>query len=267
MNLTLAADRVDFAYAPGAIVLRDVSTTVRTGTVTGIIGPNGAGKSTLLQVLCGLLAPDHGNVTLDGHPLGAISPRERARIIAFMPQSVQPAYSLTVREVVELGRFPHLGPFGALGEGDHAIVQQCLHQTETDTFAERDFLSLSGGERQRVVLASVLAQEPRILLLDEPTSALDLPHETAFFLQLRQLAARELGVAIVTHDINMAAQFCDRLVLLGRDHSLVRQGTPEDVLKETYLTEAYGSPLVVGAHPLSGTPFVFAPLPGEDRLP
>jgi iron complex transport system ATP-binding protein len=261
MKHSLAADRLNFSYAPGAPVLADVSTVLETGAVAGIIGPNGAGKSTLLQLLCGLLTPESGLVTLDGRPLDAYTARERAKIIAYMPQSVQPTFSLSVREVVALGRYPHLGPFGALGAPDHAIVRDCLAQTETEAFADRDFLSLSGGERQRVVLASVLAQEPRLLLLDEPTSALDLTHESAFFVQLRELAARELGIVVVTHDINMAAQFCDQLLLLGQDHSLVKQGTPTEVLTAEHLSAAYGSPLAVTAHPVYGTPFVTVPLP------
>ncbi len=265
MKHSLAADRLSFSYAPGAPVLAEVSAVLESGVVAGIIGPNGAGKSTLLQLLCGLLAPDGGAVSLDGKPLATFTPRERARIIAYMPQSVQPTFSLSVREVVALGRYPHLGPFGALGEPDRAIVDACLARTETESFADRDFLSLSGGERQRVILASVLAQEPRILLLDEPTSALDLPHETAFFLQLRQLAAQDLGVIVVTHDINMAAQFCDRLLLLGRDHTLVMQGAPEEVLTAANLSAAYGSSLEVCAHPVTGTPFVTAPMDSGAR--
>ena len=265
MKHSLAADRLYFSYAPGAPVLAEISAVLESGTVAGIIGPNGAGKSTFLQVLCGLLAPEGGSVSLDGRPLATFTPRERARIIAYMPQSVQPTFSLSVREVVALGRYPHLGPFGALGEPDHAIVAACLAQTEAESFAERDFLSLSGGERQRVILASVLAQEPRILLLDEPTSALDLPHETAFFKQLRKLAAQDLGVIVVTHDINMAAQFCDRLLLLGQEHTLVKQGTPEEVLTSANLSEAYGSPLAVCAHPVTGTPFVTVPLDSGAR--
>jgi iron complex transport system ATP-binding protein len=251
---------LSFLYTPGVPVLRDVSASVRSGVVTGIIGPNGAGKSTLLQLLCGLLRPGGGQVTMDGKPLAAHSDRARARLVAYMPQSVSPAFSLSVADVVALGRFPHLGAFGVLGDGDHAIVQACLAQTETAYLAERDYLSLSGGERQRVLLASVLAQEPRILLLDEPTSALDLPHEVAFFRQLRALAAQDLGVVVITHDINMAAQFCDELLLLGKDHTLVCQGDVDTVLTEAGLAKAYGSSLSVGRHPETGTPFVTVPV-------
>lgn len=260
MSHVLAADRVSFGYAPGSPVLMDVSVELRGGEVAGIIGPNGAGKSTLLQLLCGLLNPDEGAVLLDGRPLSEFSARARARLVGYMPQSVQPAFSLSVREVVALGRYPHLGPFGILGPPDHAVVAACLEQTETAALADRDFLSLSGGERQRAVLASVLAQEPRLLLLDEPMSALDLPHEVAFFRQLRDLAAGGLGVVVVTHDINLAAQFCDRLLLIGQDHTLAAAGAPRDVLTAELLTQAYGSPLAVGSHPESGGPFVTVPV-------
>lgn len=256
------AEGLAYSYTSGQRVLDEVSTHVATGDVTGIIGPNGAGKSTLLQLLCGLLSPESGNVFLNKSPLDQYTDRERARCVAYMPQSVSPAFSLTVREVVALGRFPHLGPFGSLGAPDHEIVQDCLAQTGTSHLATRDFLSLSGGERQRVLLASVLAQEPQLLLLDEPTSSLDLPHEAAFFRQLRTLSGRGLGIVIVTHDINMAAQFCDRLVLLGKDHRLVKQGGPSEVLQADILTDAYGSPLLVGVHPQTGGPFVTAPVGG-----
>jgi len=260
MKHSITAEGLSFSYTPGAPVVAGVTATLPAGEITGIIGPNGAGKSTLLQLFCGLLEPDAGTVALDGRPLGAYSARARARIVGYMPQSVQPTFSLSVRDVVALGRYPHLGPLGTLGAPDYAIIDHCLAQTETEPLADRDFLSLSGGERQRVVLASVLAQEARLLLLDEPTSALDLPHEVAFFRQLRELAARELGIVVITHDINMAAQFCDRLLLIGCGHTLVAEGPPAAVLTEAALTEAYGSALAVGTHPMTGAPFVTVPV-------
>lgn len=259
MKHSITAHGLSFSYTPENPVISDLSATLDSGQVTGIIGPNGAGKSTLLQLLCGLLSPDAGRVALDGRPLASYSARERARLVGYMPQSVQPTFSLSVRDVVALGRYPHLGPLGTLGAPDFAIVTRSLAQTETEALADRDFLSLSGGERQRVVLASVLAQEARLLLLDEPTSALDLPHEVAFFRQLRELTAEALGIVVVTHDINMAAQFCDRLLLLGANHTLVAEGAPAAVLTETALSTAYGSPLSVGIHPVTGAPFVSVP--------
>lgn len=259
MKHSITAHRLTFAYSADTPVLNGVSADLSTGSVSGIIGPNGAGKSTLLQLFCGLLLPSEGEVLLNGRPLSSFRARERARLVGYMPQSVQPTFSLAVRDVVALGRFPHLGPFGVLGEPDHRVVHECLERTETLHLVERDFLSLSGGERQRVILASVLAQEPRLLLLDEPTSALDLPHEVAFFRQLRGLACAEFGVVVVTHDINMAAQYCDHLLLLGQDHSLVAAGSPAEVLTPFHLNAAYGVPLAVGAHPETGSPFVTVP--------
>jgi iron complex transport system ATP-binding protein len=260
MKHVIEAEGLSYSYTPEVAVLQEISATLHSGVVTGVIGPNGAGKSTLLQLLCGLLSPDVGQITMDGKCLSSLGDRERARLVAYMPQSVNPAFSLSVFEVVALGRYPHLGPFGVLGEPDREIVHRCLSQTETEALATRDFLSLSGGERQRVVLASVLAQEPRILLLDEPTSALDLPHEVAFFRRLRELAAAGLGVVVITHDINMAAQFCDHLLLLGESHTLICQGAPADVLTETFLQQAYGSVLSVGQNPDTGSPFVTVPV-------
>jgi iron complex transport system ATP-binding protein len=259
MKHTLEARGVCYAYTPETTVLQDISTTLSSGRVTGIIGPNGAGKSTLLQLLCGLLSPTAGHVVLDGVPVGSLKDRQRAQLLGFMPQAVHPAFSLTVNEVVGLGRYPHLGPLGVLGPPDHDVVSRCLAQTETTDLATRDFLSLSGGERQRVLLASVLAQEPRILLLDEPTSSLDLPHAAAFFRQLRELTDAGLGVIVVTHDINMAAAHCDELVLLGESHTVIGQGDAAAVLRDDLLTEAYGSPLVVGVHPETGGAFVTVP--------
>ncbi len=262
MKHSIEVADLSFAYTPESPVLRHISAAIHSGTVTGIIGPNGAGKSTLLQLCCGLLTPDRGQVSLDGRPLASYTTLERATLVAYMPQSVNPAFSLKVNDVVALGRFPHVGPLGTLSTHDRDVVQSCLDQTESSELAHRDFLSLSGGERQRVMLASVLAQEPHLLLLDEPTSALDLPHEVAFFRQLRNLVQRDLGIVVVTHDINMAAQFCDTIMLLGRHHDLVGQGDPESILTERDLTEAYGSPLMVSEHPQTGSPFVTVPMEG-----
>src|SRR5690606_15515006 len=158
-----------------------ITLAIEGGQLVGIVGPNGAGKSTLLRVLSGLLRPRSGRVFLDDRPLSDLSNIERARTIAFLPQNVQPAFSLTSAEVVCLGRFPHLGAFGGWTAHDREIADRCLRQTETWDLRDRDFMTLSGGERQRVLMASVLAQEPDLLLLDEPTSALDIHHQIEIF--------------------------------------------------------------------------------------
>lgn len=252
----LQAESVSFAYEKEQPVLRAVNATVPAGLLTGIVGPNGCGKSTLLRLLCGLLRPQSGRVLMDGAELSRLSGRARARRLAFLPQAVNPAFAMTVFEVVCLGRYPHAGPFGGLGPKDFEVARRCLRDTETEHLRARDFLSLSGGERQRVLLASILAQEPDVLLLDEPTSALDIHHEAEVFSLLRQLAAQGYGVGVVTHDLNAAAQFCGRILLMGVSHVVVASGAPEEVFREEALCAAYGAAIRVGRHPFVDAPFV-----------
>ena len=191
--------------------------------------------------------------------------RERARTLGFLPQTVTPAFALTVFEVVCLGRYPHLGALGAPGPHDREVARRCMHDTETDHLAARDFMTLSGGERQRVLLASILAQEPNLLLLDEPTSALDVHHQVEIFALLRILAGRGYGIGVVTHDLNMAARFCDRLVLLSMEEGLLAHGRPAEVLTEPLLSKAYDARIRVCDHPITGTPLITAetPLDGD----
>ncbi len=258
MTHLLEARSVSHTYAADTPALRNVCAPVRSGALYGIVGPNGSGKSTLLRVLCGLLHPNEGEVIIDGQPLRRFGARERARLIAYLPQAVNPAFSLTVFEVACLGRFPHAGFMGALGAADFEVARRCLRDTETESLRDRDFLTLSGGERQRVLLASILAQEPQLILLDEPTSSLDIHHEVEVFDLLRRLAERGYGVCVVTHDLNMAAQYCHELVLLGLDHAVAASGPPAAVLSEATLSAAYGASIRVGTHPFAGTPFVSA---------
>ncbi len=258
MSHTLEANAISYAYEAGSDVLRAVNLSVHGGKITGLVGPNGSGKSTLLRLLCGLLRPQQGSVMLDGRPLAAFSGKERARMIAFLPQSVNPAFSLSVFEVVCLGRYPYTGVLGALRGQDLEVARRCLRDTGTEELHSRDFMSLSGGERQRVLLASILAQEPRLLLLDEPTSALDIHHEAEVFELLRRLAHQGYGIAVVTHDLNLAAQYCGALILLSQDHTVLASGSPGQVLTEDKLSAAYGAVIRVGTHPFAGTPLVAA---------
>ena len=264
MTCVLQAKAISFGYEDGADVLRGVDATIRGGALSAIVGPNGSGKSTLLRMLCALLRPREGAVTLDGRALSAVSGRVRARTIAFLPQSVNPAFSLSAFEVVCLGRYPHTGALGSLRAGDLEVARRCLCDTETEDLAHRDFMSLSGGERQRVLLASILAQEPDILLLDEPTSALDIHHETEVFDLLKRLKDEGYGIAVVTHDLNLAAQYCDELVLISSGHAVQASGAPDAVLTSEQLTHAYGATIAVGVHPFTGTPFAAA-RPGPAR--
>jgi iron complex transport system ATP-binding protein len=258
MSRTLAAEAVTFAYEREVPVLRGVHARVIAGRVTGIVGPNGCGKSTLLRLLSGLLRPDAGSITLDGQPLSALPARKRAQLIGFLPQAVDPIFSLTAFEVVCLGRYPHLGGLAPLSKHDHDVVRRCMGETASEAFAKRAFSELSGGERQRVLLAGILAQEAELLLLDEPTAALDIHHEAEVFALLARLARDGYGVGVVTHDLNLAGTHCDELVLISGNHDVVASGPPAEVLQGSLLTAAYGAPIRVGLNPLTGGPLVAA---------
>jgi len=268
MTANLKAESVSFAYEPGRPVFNCVDASVAGGETVGLVGPNGSGKSTLLRVMCGLLRPQHGAVSLNGKPLSAYAGRDRARRVAFLPQAVNPAFALNVFEVVCLGRYPHMGAFGALGPRDKEAAERCMAGTEVEHLRGRDFLTLSGGERQRVLLASILAQEPEILLLDEPTSALDIHHQIEIFSLLGRLAHNRpggYGILVVTHDLNLAARFCDRILLLGLDQSMLAEGPHDAVLTEPLLSRAYGAPIRVSRHPETGAPLVWAEAPREEE--
>jgi len=251
----LAVQNCRFRYRSGRFSLRDVSLDVPAGAVTGIIGPNGSGKSTLLRLMCGLLRPESGQVLLDGSPLGGLGRRERARKVAFLPQSSDTSFRFTARQVVAMGRYPYLGPFGFLSRRDIEAVEAALAAADVAALAGRCFSTLSGGERQRVLLAGILAQEPKVMLLDEPTAALDIHHAVELLGLLRGLSRAGIGVVTVTHDLNDAGRFCDRLVLLS-DGAVARSGAPEEVMDAVLLSEVYGADVKVGRNPLTGTPLV-----------
>lgn len=251
----LVAESVTYAYPDGTQALQEVSVQVPYGRLLGIVGPNGSGKSTLLRVLAGLFRPQSGTVFLDGRPLRAFGRHELARQIGFLPQSVLSTFPFSVREVVALGRYPHLGTFGFLGKGDVEVVERCLEVIECTELADRPFSALSGGERQRVLLASVLAQEPKLMLLDEPTAALDIHHQVTLFDLLHAFSREGLSIVVVTHDLNLAGQFCDRLLLLRRGRT-IKEGTPQEVIVGDLLSEVYDADLIVEENPVTGTPMV-----------
>ncbi len=242
-----------FRYGEGDFRLRRVRLDVRAGEVLGIIGPNGSGKSTLLRLMSGLLEADEGDVVLSGRPLRSFSRRMLARRIAFLPQEPQTAFGFSVRQVVAMGRFPYLAAFGFLGEHDVDVVERAMQETETNRFGSRAFPTLSGGEKQRVLIASILAQEPSAMLLDEPTAALDIHHRSEILDLLRALARKEIAVVVVTHDLNAASQFCDRLILLC-DGEVARAGAPAEVMDQELLSDVYGARVRVVENPVTRTP-------------
>ena len=255
-DLCLSAAGVCLSYTNGVPIVQGVDMRVDQGALLALAGPNGAGKSTLLRALVGLKIPDVGRITLGGENLSRIDRHRRARMIGYLPQGVHSEFSFTVREVVAMGRHPHVGPFGFLSPRDVAWVEECMGLTETLDLASRYFLELSGGERQRVLLASVLAQDPRFLLLDEPTASLDLQHQASFMELLKRFARDGRGILMVTHDLNLAGQYCDRITLMHHGR-IVRHGSAESVLKREYLREIYGDAVTVMRSASSDKPVVF----------
>ncbi|WP_162909282.1 ABC transporter ATP-binding protein [Aggregatilinea lenta] len=224
-------------------LLRDVSFSVSMGELVGLVGPNGAGKSTLLKAIGGLWSDADGEITLLGQPLRRYSTRQIARIIAHVPQITALDFAFTVEQIVMMGRSPHLGRFEIETGRDREIVQDALERTDTAHLTGRLINTLSGGERQRVLIARALAQQPHVLLLDEPTANLDVQHQLGVLDLLRRLvtggsAQDRLGVVVAVHDLEMAARYCDRLVML-HDGAVLAEGTPDAVLTPDLLAEVY----------------------------
>ncbi|MBJ3783189.1 ABC transporter ATP-binding protein [Devosia sediminis] len=252
MSLVVSAISVRKAAKP---ILADVSFTAPSGAVTGLIGPNGAGKSTLLAALLGLV-PATGAASFQGHDLPAMPRRDRARMVALVEQSASTEERLSVRDVVALGRIPHESAWqSAPSSADAAIIDAALADTGMTAYATRRFDTLSGGEQQRVHLARALAQQPRLLLLDEPTSHLDIAGQLQLMALLRTKAAAGVTVLIALHDLNLAARFCDHLVLLSGG-TRAAEGPPGEVLTPALLQAVYGVTARLVPDPQAGRPLI-----------
>ena len=251
----LALIDAGFKYG-NTIVLHRVNLAAVRGEFCGIIGPNGSGKTTLLKGMAGLIRTYEGTVQLDGQNICRYDHEYIARNIALVPQNAILPELFTAREIVLMGRTPHIGRLAFESERDLAVARSAMEATDILPFAARLMEALSGGERQQVLIARALAQEPEIILLDEPTSSLDIAHQIRTFDLIRSLSrSAGLTVVSVTHDINLAALYCDRIALLqeGRLHSL---GRPGDVITESNISEVYRVNVVVDHHPLTGLPRV-----------
>ena len=244
-------------------VLKNISITIASGEVLGILGPNGSGKSTLLKVLMRIVTPQRGTVELFGQPHGAFSQVEIARRVAFVPQETQQAFPFTINEMVLMGRYPHHNRTWGLGwEGDQdrAVAMQAMRELDVAHLGTRLITDVSSGERQRAVIARALAQDPDVLLLDEPTAFLDLHHQLDIARILRRFnRERGLTVILVSHDLNLASQSCDRLLLL-QEGEIVTTGTPEEVMSKESLEPVYGCQVLIDQHPQSGLPRVTLPV-------
>lgn len=244
---------VTFRYeAARAHALEELTLELGAGELHAVLGPNGSGKSTLLRVMLGELAPTVGRVDFSGRPVASWRRREIARRVAFVPQAEPLAFPMSVRTLVEMGRYPHVGVLGRTTSADLDAVERAMERAGVLELADRSINTLSGGERQRARIARALAQEPTTLVLDEPTAALDLHFEMETFELMRDLA-RDSGftVVVATHNLNLAARFSSHLVLLagGRVEAV---GTPADVLVDDTLERVFQWPVVITPHPGPG---------------
>ncbi len=236
---------------PGREVLAGVSLEFRPGELTAVVGPNGAGKTTLLRAISGALPPSAGAVYLDGKDLASLPPKQVARRLAMLEQRPQLGFDFTVRELVELGRLPHLPFPERLSRVDRQVVVEVLAEVGLEGLAERRFSTLSGGEKQRAFLALALAQRPQVLLLDEPTAHLDIGYQLELMQFVRARAEKGLVVVLAIHDLNLAAAFADRLVLL-REGRVLATGSPAQVLTPDLVRRAFGVEAAVYRCPTTG---------------
>jgi len=251
LNLKDISFRYD--HNPGW-VLQDISCDVAQGEFLGIIGPNGSGKTTLLRICNRILHPQQGTVAVNGTDIRRIQRNALARTMAFVTQNSPDLFPFTVNEYVLMGRAPHLGRLQFERKEDFAIARQAMEATGTFPFASRSMTDLSGGEKKRVMIARALVQEPRILFLDESTAYLDMKHQTAIFDLLKALNRKnQLTVIVVTHDINTASLYCDRLLLLNRGN-IYAAGRPEEVITESNIREVYETRVTIDRNPGNGLP-------------
>ncbi|MGI9649390.1 MAG: heme ABC transporter ATP-binding protein [Acidimicrobiia bacterium] len=250
----LEAARVGFTAGETAL-LSEVSVTAEPGSVLGIIGPNGAGKTTLLNLMAGDLTATTGQVKLGGRSIESYRPPELARLRAVLPQQTLVPFPFMAREVVAMGRHPYHADGDNSRENDDQVVAGAMEFTDTLELANRIYPSLSAGEQTRVALARVFAQETGVILLDEPTATLDIRHQERTMTLLRESAAGGTAVVAVLHDLNLAAAYADRLILLA-DGSVAAAGTPAEVLEASLLSATYRQRMRVMDHPHRDCPLV-----------
>jgi len=252
---SLEIRHVSFSYLDG-LVLRDIDLLVKAGERVGLLGPNGSGKTTLLKLASGLLRPTRGEIYLGDADLRQLTRRQVAQKVAVVPQQLRMPFAFSVREMVMLGRTPFVRALSSEGEADRRAVRQAMELTNTEALGNRTFNELSGGERQKVILAMALAQDPKLLLLDEPTVHLDVNHQVEI-LELIKALNLEKGITIIAamHDLNLAALYFDRLILL-KEGSIFANGPPAEVLTEDVIRQVYAAPVLVRQHPSADVPNV-----------
>jgi iron complex transport system ATP-binding protein len=250
--MTWTVRNLSFRYPGGdRPAVEEVSLDLPDGSFTALLGPNGSGKSTLLRLLLGTLQPESGTIEYAEQSLGDWSRAELAREIGVVPQSEEIAFPMTVREMVAMGRYPHLGPWRREASHDRDAVDRAMELCDVLSMRDRAISTLSGGERQRARIARALAQQPRVLALDEPTVALDVSHEMSIFELILALGASGVTVLLATHNLNLAARYAKRLILMD-DGRVVADGEPASVLQRLPLERVYEWPLRITQHPGPG---------------
>jgi iron complex transport system ATP-binding protein len=246
MSGVVEVENLSFGYTSGATILQDMSFEVQCGTFLAVAGPNGAGKSTLLNLMCRALTPESGTIRIDAAAIESYSRRGLAAKIAIVRQELTPIFGFSVMETVLMARTPYYGSMGFESRADREIANEALEATDTARFASRPLSSLSSGERQRVFIARALAQNSLVMLLDEPTSFLDLKHQVGIY-DLLKAAQVEKGKTIVavTHDINLACQYCDEILLLGADGGF-HIGKTKAVLSSEKIKEVFDVDVFAG---------------------
>jgi iron complex transport system ATP-binding protein len=252
--MRISVEDLGFAY-DGRPVLEGIDLEVQEGEILALVGPNGSGKSTLLRNIAGVLKPSAGVVYLDFKELRKLTPRELARHLGAVEQDRRVGFDFAVKELVELGRLPHLSRLERLGSEDHAAVRRAMELTHVEGLAERAISTLSGGERQRAFLAIALAQEPQALLLDEPTAHLDINYQVELMELIRERARAGLTIIMALHDLNLAACYADRIALLHRGR-IVTLGRPEEVLTPRSIRETFKAEVAVGRSSLTGAIYI-----------
>ncbi|MBI2848458.1 MAG: heme ABC transporter ATP-binding protein [Chloroflexi bacterium] len=256
--------QVSFSYFNG-LVLRDIDLSVAPGEMVGLLGPNGSGKTTMIKLASGVLRPNQGEVRLDGSSLKQLSRRAIARSVAVVPQQFHVPYAFTTGEVVMLGRFPFVRIFAGETSDDRDVVAKAMDLVGLSQLAGRRFDELSGGERQKVILAMALAQQPKLLLLDEPTLHLDISHQIEILELVRRLnTTQQLTVIAAMHDLNLAALYFDRLILL-KEGRVEADGKPAQVLTEKTIADVFAATVKVEVHPATGAPHITVMPRGRGR--
>lgn len=262
-DFAIEAENLATGY-PGFPVMQGISFGVRFGELVGIIGPNGAGKSTLLKTLRGIISPLAGSIRIMGKPVDEQREKDIALSVAYLQQQVNVSFGYSVREIVMTGRYPYLKWWEKEKRRDEVIVDACLAYTGVAELAHKSLTEISGGQRQRVLLAKVLAQQTPIMFLDEPATGLDIFYQEEIYRFARDLCQRGKAILMVVHEMNLAARFCSRLLVLGKKRRLA-DGTVAEMLQDDILTEAFGAPIRVSLNRETGHHEVYSAAPEKDE--